>query len=184
MTGYDPNKTRYDFLNSLPPHEKARIQRVDIYTDFLLSYLIRKGGVAKIDQLVLDVNKADVSLKSFLKQQEATERGFAEVVKKTKKYTVFKMTQEGLDHFDYISTKYRTKSPTLIKRMSLYVLKLIRNLWSIILKVWSFVFVSANNRIKTIMESGIAKLILFTIAVLSFVMKDELKEIIKKLFNL
>ena len=145
------------------------IKMSKIYTDFLLSFLIRKRkGIGKIDQLVLDSNKADISLKWFMKKQNATEYKYAEIIKQTDKYVKLKITQSGIWHFNHISTKYRTKSPTLIKRISLYVLKLIRHFWSL-------VFVSANNKIKTMMESGIIKLILFIMAVLSFILKDEIK---------
>jgi hypothetical protein len=36
--------------------------------------------------------------------------------------------------------------------------------------------VSANNKINAILESGIIKLVLFIITVLSFLLKDEIKD--------
>ena len=169
---YEPT----DITKYLPAHMQKDIKMSEIYTDFLLSFLIRKRkGVGKIDQLVLDSNKAGISLKWFMEKQNATEYGYAEIIKQTDKYVKLKITQNGIWHFNHISTKYRTKSPTLIKRISLFVLKLIRQLWS-------SVFVSANNRIKTIMESGIIKLILFILAVITFILKwEEIKKLIHKL---
>jgi hypothetical protein len=42
--------------------------------------------------------------------------------------------------------------------------------------------VSANNRIKTMMESGIIKLILFAITLITFILKwDDIKKLIHKL---
>ena len=163
---YEPT----DFTKYLPTYMQRDIKMSEIYTDFLLSFLNRKRkGVGKIDQLILDSNKAEISLKRFMEKQNATEYKYAEIIKQTDKYVKLKITQDGIWHFNHMSTKYRTKSPTLIKRISLYVLKLIRQFWSL-------VFVSANNRIKTMMESGIIKLILFIMTVLTFILKDEIKE--------
>lgn len=169
---YEPT----DFTKYLPAYMQRDIKMSEIYTDFLLSFLISKRkGIGKIDQLVLDSNKADISLKWFMEKQNATEYGYAEIIKQTDKYVKLKITQDGIWHFNHISTKYRTKSPTHIKRISLYVLKLIRQFWSL-------VFVSANNRIKTMMESGIIKLILFIFAVITFILKwDDIKKLIHKL---
>ena len=160
----------FDFMQYLPAHTQMDINKSEIYTDFLLSFLIKKrNGIGKIDQLVLDTNKADISLKWFIEKQNATKYGYAEIVKQTDKYIRLKITESGISHFKYISIKYRAKSPTFIKRISLSVLKLIR-------KFWSFVFVSANNKINAILESGIIKLVLFIITVLSFLLKDEIKD--------
>jgi hypothetical protein len=169
---YEPT----DLTKYLPAHMQRDLKMSEIYTDFLLSFLIRKRkGVGKIDQLVLESNIADISLKWFMEKQNATEYKYAEIIKQSDKYVKLKITQEGIWHFNHISTKYRTKSPTLIKRISLYVLKLIRQFWSL-------VFVSANNRIKTMMESGIIKFILFAITVVTFILKwNEIKQLIHKL---
>lgn len=159
-----------DLMQYLPVPTQMDIKKSEIYTDFLLSFLINKrNGIGKIDQLVLDTNKADISLKWFIEKQNATKYGYAEIIKQTDRYIKLKITESGISHFKYISVKYRAKSPTFIKRISLYVLKLIR-------KFWSFVFVSANNRINTILESGIIKLVVFIMAVLSFILKDEIKD--------
>lgn len=166
-----------DFIKYLPAHMQIDIKKSEIYTDFLLSFLINKrNGTGKIDQLVLDTNKADISLKRFIEKQNATKCGYADIIKQTDKYVKLKITEKGISHFKYISIKYRAKSPTFIKRISLYVLKLIR-------KFWSFVFVSANNKIKIMLESGYAKLIIFIMAVLSFILKDEIKLIVLKWCN-
>ncbi|QRE04915.1 hypothetical protein [Flavobacterium psychrophilum] len=158
----------------LPWYIRNSLDTADIYTDFLLSFLIhKKNGIGKIDQLVLDINKADTSLKLFIEKQNATKYGYAEITKQTDKYIKLKITESGITHFKYISVKYRTKSPTFIKRISLYVLKLMR-------KFWSFVFISANNNIKIMLESGYAKLIIFIMAVLSFILKDEIRILIFK----
>jgi hypothetical protein len=166
----------FDIMQYLSVHQQVDIKKSEIYTDFLLSFLIkRRNGIGKIDQLVLDTNKVDLSLKSFIEKQNATKYGYAETVKQTDKYIRLKITGRGISHFKYISIKYRTKSPTFIKRISLYVLKLIR-------KFWSFVFVSANNRIKIIIESGIIKLIVFIITVIGLLIKwEEIKAFIHAL---
>jgi len=164
----------FDLMQYLPAHTQRDIKRSEIYTDFLLSFLIkRRNGIGKIDQLVLDLNKAEISLKWFIEKQNATKYGYAEIIKQTDKYIKLKITESGISHFKYSSVKYRTKSPTFIKRISLFVLKLI-------VKFWSFVFVSANNKIKIILESGYVKLIIFLMALLSFILKDEIKIFVLK----
>jgi len=167
----------FDFKASLPESMRRDIEISEIYTDFLLNFIWKgRNGQRKIDQLVLDKNKADISLYRFMKKQNAVEFGYAEIIKETDEYVVLKITQEGIWHLNNISKRYRTKSVTLIKRISLYVLKLMRQLWSL-------VFVSANNRIKVMMESGIAKLILFIMAILSFILKDEIKDLFMGWWN-
>ena len=165
-----------DFMKYLPVHTQIDIKKSEIYTDFLICYLIKKrNGIRKIDQLVLDANKADISFEWFVKKQNATEFGYAEIIKQTDKYIKLKITEKGIDYFKYSSVKYRTKSITHIKRISLYVLKLIS-------KLISFVFVSAPKYIKIAMESGIAKLILFVIAVIGILLKwEEIKTLIHTL---
>jgi hypothetical protein len=156
---------------------RAELELSELLTDFILSFLSnRRNGQRKIDEYVLAKNKLDMSMYRFMDKQSAVNLGYVKIIKETDEYVILKITQEGIEHFQNHSTKYRTKSVTLIKRMSLYVLKLMRQLWS-------FVFVSANNRIKIIMESGIVKLILFIMAILSFILKDEIRELVLSWWN-
>jgi len=148
----------------------SELETTRLCNDVILSFLFRKWkGTGKIDSLFLSTNKIPFSLKKFMEKQNVTEFGYVEIIKKTDKCYKLKITDNGKDNYLNHSIRYRIKSVKLIKRISLYVLKVIR-------KVWTLVFVSANNRIKTMMESGIIKLILFIMAVLSFILKDEIKE--------
>jgi len=153
----------------MPASFRYELETTDLCNDIILSFLFRKWkGTGRIDSLFLRENKIPFSLNKFMEKQNVTEFGYVEIIKKTDKYYKLKINDEGRDNFLNNSKRYRIKSVTLIKRISLYVLKLIR-------KVWSLVFVSANNRIKTMMESGIIKLILLIMAILSFILKDEIK---------
>ena len=163
-------KYKEDYLST---NVKADIEVSEIYTEFLLCFLMNKrNGIGKIDQLVLNVNKANISLLGFMNKQNATKYGYAEIIKRTGKYVKLKITQKGINYFENIPNaerKVNATSAIFIKRINLYVLNLIR-------KFWSFVFVSANNKINAILESGIIKLVLFIITVLSFLLKDEIKD--------
>jgi hypothetical protein len=165
-----------DFTSHLPAFIRRDIELSKIYTDFTLSFLITKRkGSGKIDQLLLDENELPISFNHFLEKQNATKYGYAEIIKQNDKYIKLKITQDGIAHFNIISTKYRTKSPTHIKRISLYTLNFMN-------QILSLVFISANNKIKTIIESGIAKLILFIIAVITFILKwPDIKNFIHQL---
>jgi hypothetical protein len=166
-----------DFKSMLPKSMRAEYELSELLNDFLLSFLTkRKSGQRKVDQYVLDKNGLDMDFFKFMSKTNTVSSGYAEIIKEKDDYVILKITEDGLRHYEYASKKYNTKSVTLIKRISLYVLKSMRQLWS-------FVFVSANNRIKTIMESGIIKLILFIMAILSFIMKDEINELIKNWWN-
>ena len=175
-----PLSKRMDLLNDrswMPASFRYELETTDWCNDVILSFLFRKWkGTGRIDSLFLSVNKIPFSLKMFMEKQNVTEFGYVEIIKKSDKYYKLKINDKGRDNFLNYSKRYRIKSVTLIKRISLYVLKLIR-------KVWSLVFVSANNRIKTMMESGIIKLILFIMAVLSFILKDEIKEWVLEWWN-
>ena len=166
------NKLTHDFLNDrswMPAFAQYELGMNDICNDFILNFLARKRtGKGKIDSLLLRKNKVPLSLKMLWEKQSLTEYGYAEIIKQTDKYVELKITLEGIKHYRNISKKYKIRSVTQIERIIRYVLKLIRQFWSL-------VFVSANNRIKTMMESGIIKLILFIMAVLSFILKDEIK---------
>ena len=165
----------FDFKANLPESMRKELEFSELLTDFTLSFLSnRKSGKRKIDQLVLSKNKLDISLFRFIKKQSAVDLKYAEIIKQTDEYIILKITQEGIEYFNNHSIKYRTKSVNPIKRISLYVLKLIR-------QFWSFVFVSANNRIKIMMESGIIKLIGFLIMLITFILKwDDIKVLIHK----
>ena len=161
------------FMNDrswMPDSIRYELEMTELCNDVILSFLFRKRkGTGRVDSLFLRANEIPLSLSSFMEKQNVTEFGYVEIIKQTEKYYKLKINDKGKDNFLNHSKRYRVRSVTHIKRISLYVLKLIR-------KVWSLVFVSANNRIKTMMESGIIKLILFIMAVLSFILKDEIKE--------
>lgn len=165
-----------DYLKHFPVFIQQDIKKSEIYTDFLLCALMKKSnGIIKIDQIFLDHNKADISLKWFLEKQNATKYGYAEIIKQTENYIKFKITENGILHFKYNSVKYKVNNNIFIKRISLYLLKLIT-------KLWPLFFVSANIKIKEIMESGIIKLILFVITLITFILKkDEIIKLIHKL---
>lgn len=169
-----------EFLNDrswMPDSIRYELEMTDLCNDVILSFLFRKwSGKGKIDSLFLTTNKIPLSLKKFMEKQNVTEFGYVEIIKETDKYFKLKINDNGRDYLlNHSKNIYRIKSVTLIKIISLYVLKLIR-------KVWSLVFVSANNRIKTMMESGIIKLILFAITLITFILKwDDIKELIHKL---
>jgi hypothetical protein len=172
LNAYSKN-LHFEFLDDrswLPEDIKNELELTEFFNDIILSFLFKKrNGV--IDDFFLKENKLSFFLETFMKKQNVTEFGYVEIIKKTDKYYKLKINDKGRNYFINHSTKYRVKSVTLIKRIRRYVLKLIR-------QFWSFIFVSANNRIKIIMESGIIKLILFIIAILSFILKDEIKDLI------
>lgn len=169
-----------EFLNDrswMPDSIRYELEMTDLCNDVILSFLFRKwSGTGKIDSLFLTTNKIPLSLKRFMEKQNVTEFGYVEIIKQTDKYYNLKINDNGRDYLlNHSKNIYRVKSVTLIRRISLYVLKLMR-------KFWSLVFVSANNRIKTMMESGIIKLILFAITLITFILKwDDIKQLIHKL---
>lgn len=161
----------------MPGNIRYELEMTDICNDVILNFLSRRWtGTGRIDSLFLQANEIPLSLRKFMEKQNAIQLGYVDIIKQTDKYYKLKINDNGREIFLNHSKKYKIKSVTNIKRISIYALKLIR-------KVWNLVFVSANNRIKTMMESGIIKLILFVMAVLSFILKDEIKEWVLEWFN-
>jgi hypothetical protein len=155
----------------------AELELTSKCNDIILSFLFRKySGTGRIDDLFLKENNILLTLNEFLEKQNVTEFGYVEIIKQTDKYYKLKINDNGRDYLlNHSKNIYRIKSVTLIKRISLYVLNLIR-------KLKSFVFVSANNRIKTIMESGYMKLIGFFIVIFSLILKwEDIIKLFKKL---
>ena len=160
----------------LSPNVKAELDTSDMYTDFVLGVLIRsRKYTAKIDQMLLFENGLFISLDRFLEKEYSIKCGFVDVIKKDDKYIKLKINIQGIEHFKSNSIKYKIKSITDINRITRYMLKLNK-------KLISLVFVSANNKIKSIIESGIIKLILFVIAIITFILKwDDVKKLIHKI---
>lgn len=159
---------------------KYELELTELTNNFILSYLFKKRNqIGKINNLLLQINKIPLNLKDFMEKQTLIEYGYVDVLKKSNDYYVLKINTNGKYYLLNISKKiYNIKSVTLIKRISLYVLKLIR-------KLKSFSFKSANLKIKNIMESGIIKLILFLITVITFIIKwEEITKFIKKIINI
>ena len=153
---------RYKFLKYFPRHIALQSIKEDFYTDFVLNFLIKKGGKGKITQLLLDINGLDLSLDWFMSSQKATENKYADVLKKKRNYYKLNITSKGISQHEYICKEYIIKVPTLIQKIKRYILNLRKN-------IFSLVFVSANNKINNIMESGIIKLMLFIIALLGLI---------------
>jgi hypothetical protein len=162
-----------DLKSHLPAYLRAEIEREEIYTDFVLNYLISKrNGIGKIDSLVLKVNGSNLSFSHFLRNLKAAEYGYVEILEKNEKWIKLKLTAEGISHYNYISKKYRTAKPLVLLRVFLFVKKSLNNLFS-------FIFNDIPYYLKVFSESGIAKFTLFVLAVLTFILKwKEIKELI------
>lgn len=170
---YEPLKTDRSYL---PWYIRKSLDTADIYTDFVLNFLMRKrNGTGKIDILVLKRNSIDCSVKYFFENENSVKFGYVDIVKKTEKFLILKINDYGISTYNNNCVKYKINVPTHITRVSLWILKLTR-------KSTSLVFVSAPKYIKIAMESGIAKLILFIIAVIGLLLKwEEIKTLIHKL---
>jgi hypothetical protein len=135
--------------------------------DVILSFLFKKyNGVGVIDDLLLKANQIFLTLNQFMEKQNVTEFGYVEIIKQTDKSYKLKINDIGRDYFLENSTRYRIKSISYLKRISIYILTRIR-------KFWTSGFVPADKKIKTIMESGIMKLIGFLIVVFTLILKWE-----------
>lgn len=75
-------------------------------------------------------------------------------------------TEYGKANFNISNVIPNIKSNTIIYRTRRYMLSLIKTIWSIF-------FVSPNNFIKKMMESGIIKLVIFLMAVITFLLKKD-----------
>lgn len=170
---YEPLKMDRSYL---PSFIRESLDTADIYTDFVLNFLMKKrNGTGKIDILVLNRNGINFSVKYFFENENSVKYGYVDVIKKTEKYLILKINDYGISKYNNDCVKYKINVPTHITRVSLWILKLTR-------KSTSFVFVSAPKYIKIAMESGIAKLILFIIAFIGLLLKwEEIKTLIHKL---
>ncbi|KSA15311.1 hypothetical protein [Maribacter dokdonensis] len=153
-------KSNFEYLTE---NQKNDIKLSDLCTNFIVSYLsLTIDGIGKIDQLILDRNKMKITLDRFMNKQNATYMGYAKITSKTNDCYVLELTESGRIYYRHSDVKYRIKFPTLIQKIKLYILNLTK-------KLKSLVFVSANNKIKMIMDSGITRLILFILSVITFV---------------
>lgn len=154
----------------MPGNIRYELEMTDLCNDIILNFLFRKGeGTGRIDSLFLQTNKIPLSLKKFMETQNVIKLGYVDIIKQTDTYYKLKINDNGRNNFLNYSKKLEVKSVSNIERISIYILKLIR-------KVWILVFVSGNSKLKSMMDSGIIKLILFIMAVLTFILKDEIKE--------
>ena len=151
-------KDNLNLFNDLP---SSYVSIEGIYTDFILNYLMLKGGKGKITQLLLDINGIDSTLKSFMERQRAVERGFCKVLRTNDRFYKLDITRDGIWHYRNISKKYKINVPKFIHRIKKYTLNL-KN------KIFSLVFVSANNKMSKMIDSGIAKTITFIGSTLAF----------------
>ena len=156
------------------------VKLTTFYNDFIFNFLInKKNNTGKIDDLILHMNFDNkLSLKVFLEKQTLIKYGYAILISKNDKYVKIKLTQEGLSHFKIIGRKYKINEQKIIYKASLYALKLIR-------KSTSFFFKSTfDNKIKRFIESGIIKMLVVIIGILTFIIMIYLNwDKLKNIFN-
>ncbi len=162
-----------DFKSHLPAYLIAEIEAEELYTNFVLNYLIRrKNGIAKIDLLVLKMNGSKQSFYHFIKHMKAADYGYVKILKQNEKSITLQLTDLGISHYNYISKHFRVARPWIILRIILFLKKMIY-------KVYLFIIDDIPHYLKIFSESGITKTILFLIAFLTFILKwKEIKEFI------
>jgi hypothetical protein len=158
-------QNRMDARSHLPAHLRREIELQDIYTDFVLSFLIKKWNYkGKIDQLALKLNHIDISFEKFLSEQKAIDYRYVEVIKRRKKSVTLKITDWGLDHFNSSATRYKIKYPNIILRISIFLKKFFSNIFNIVVY-------EIPDFLKKISESGPIKFIIFLMALFTFLVK-------------
>ena len=148
----------------MSPLERAERNLSDLYNDFTFSFLVRKKfKIGMIDNLVLEKNELKCNIENFINKMNAAEFGYVKIFLKTNRFIILRITTNGLNHFKKNSTMYKIIVPKQRERITRYVLNLIR------ISI-SFLFISAPRLIKTMIESWIIKLILFIIALVTFLL--------------
>ena len=160
----------------LPDFIKGDLELTDLYTDFILGYLIKsKRGTARFDKLVIKENGLNISLDKLIEKQNATDIGYADIIKETDKYVKLRITYAGIEFYRDHSKKYNLQVVNKFFRLKTSFKKFTKKLHKILL-------VNFPKSLKIIMESGVIKLVIFLIAILTFILKwKEIKELIHKL---
>lgn len=157
-------------------YAEAQAKVAEIYTDFVLNFLMKKkNGVGKIDSLVLRKNSITRPIEYFFEREYSIKLDYVDVIKKTDDYYILKINESGISRFELISVKYKIYVPTFFTRFRITAVKQLK-------KLGSFLAVTFPSKLKMIMDSGIVKLILFMIALITFILKyEEIKKLIHKL---
>ncbi|WP_343591331.1 hypothetical protein [Flavobacterium sp.] len=170
------NELLKDDKSHLPWFIREPLEISERYTDFVLNFLMRKRkGIGKIDRLVLQKNGINFSVDYFFEKENSINFGYVDVIKKTDKYLILKINENGLWKYSNNCVKYKIYVPTFFTRFRITVFTIFR-------KIVSALFITFPNKLKIFTDSGIYKLILFLIAVITFILKwDEIKNFIHRI---
>ena len=162
---------------SIREEVQKRTELANTCNDYILNALINKRNKkAVFSQLFLEINSIPLKYNEFLEHQNVIDFNHVKIIKQKDDYIILKLNKSGISYYNNHSKLYNVKYINIKNIITLYVLSLKKiNL--------SLLFKSANTKINNAMESGIAKLIIFIITILSFLFISDVKDLFIELFN-
>lgn len=165
-------KTRY---NHLPEYMQAEFELEQLYTDFILSYLVKcKNYQGTFDVSVIEKNGIMCSYKEFFEGQKAISWGYVDVVRKSKNSMTLKLTNFGVQMFndEDETVFYETIQVSFYYRFKKKIIRSFKNLMILGKEIIFFIkdlFISLDELLSRLSDSGFVKLLLVILAILTFI---------------